>query len=130
MVCGPTSSGKSTLIRTILERQSTLITPKINRIVYCYATWSDSFQELKLLNIEFKEGLPDLDNFSPSQNNLIILDDLMSQAEKNKTILDLFTTGSHHSNISVILISQNLFSQGKYARTISLNCHYLFIMKI
>ena len=128
MACGPTKSGKSTIVKAILENNSLLITPTINRVVYCYSKWNPNFEDLKLLNVEFIQGLPDLDNFSPSQNNLLILDDLMREAEKNGNILDLFTTDSHHMNISVILISQNLFSQGKYARHISLNCHYLFIM--
>ena len=52
----------------------------------------------------------------------------MHLAEKDKSILELFTTDSHHSNISVFLITQNLFSQGKFSRTISLNCQYLFIL--
>jgi len=53
----------------------------------------------------------------------------MSECEKDPSILNLFTTDSHHRNISVFLISQNLFSQGKYSRTISLNCIYLIIFK-
>ena len=36
----------------------------------------------------------------------------------------MFTKGSHHRNISVILITQNLFHQGKFYRDISLNSHY------
>ncbi len=41
----------------------------------------------------------------------------------------MFTTDSHQLNISVFKITQNLFSQGKYARTIGLNCHYVFLLK-
>ena len=78
--------------------------------------------------IEFLKGLPDIDEINSNENNLIILDDLMSDCEKDKSILNLFTTDSHQKNISVFLITQNLFSQGKFSRTISLNCHYLIIM--
>ena len=35
--------------------------------------------------------------------------------------------GSHHRNISVILLTHNIFEKGKYMRTISLNCSYLII---
>ena len=79
-------------------------------------------------NIEFKEGLPEIDLIAANQNNLLILDDLMDQCEKDKTILNLFTTDSHQKSISVFLITQNLFSQGKFSRTIGLNCHYLFLL--
>ena len=42
---------------------------------------------------------------------------------------NLFTKGSHRRNISVILITQNLFQQGKFCRDISLNAKYLVLLK-
>ena len=48
---------------------------------------------------------------------------------KNKRIVNLFTSGSHHRNLSMIYIMQNLFHQGKGSRTISLNGHYLVLLK-
>jgi hypothetical protein len=44
-------------------------------------------------------------------------------------VCDLFTKGSHHRSISVILITQNLFHQGRYCRDISLNATYLVLLK-
>ena len=41
---------------------------------------------------------------------------------------DLFTKCSHHRNIRVILINQNLFLQGRYFRNISLNAKYLVLV--
>ena len=129
MLAGPSQSGKSTLLSHILENNQSIITPAPTRILYCYARWSEGFNKLKLISptIEFNEGLPNIEQFSVDQNNLLILDDLMARAEKDKSILELFTTDSHHANISVFLISQNLFSQGRYSRTISLNCQYLVV---
>lgn len=46
-----------------------------------------------------------------------------------KSVCELFTKGSHHKNLSIILITQNVFHQGKYCRDISLNCKYLVIFK-
>ena len=43
--------------------------------------------------------------------------------------MNLFTKGSHHRNLSVIYIVQNLFHQGKGNRSISLNSHYLVLFK-
>ena len=77
--------------------------------------------------VQFVQGIPDdLDQdefFDPRFNNLIILDDLMSTASKNPQITDLFTEGSHHRNLSVIAINQNLY----YSKdpTQRRNCHYL-----
>ncbi len=41
----------------------------------------------------------------------------------------LFTQGCHHRRLSVIFITQNLYGQGKSARTIALNCWYLVLFK-
>ena len=56
---------------------------------------------------------------------LLVIDDQMD--EVNKNVLRLFTKGSHHRNISVIYIVQNLFGKNNDHRTISLNVHYLTV---
>ena len=43
--------------------------------------------------------------------------------------MNLFTKGSHHRNLRVLYIVQNLFHQGKGNRSISLNSHYLVLFK-
>ena len=51
----------------------------------------------------------------------------MSEASNDKRICDLFTKGSHHRNLSVICLVQNLYYQGKESRTMSLNSQYLVL---
>ena len=58
-----------------------------------------------------------------------MFDDQMIDASKDKRIVNLFTRASHHRNLSVIYIVQNLFHQGKCSRSISLNSHYLVLFK-
>jgi hypothetical protein len=53
----------------------------------------------------------------------------MAQSGKDKRIADLFTEGSHHRNLSIIYIVQNIFHQGKEMRNISLNAHYIVLFK-
>ena len=67
--------------------------------------------------------------FSVNKRNLIVFDDQMIEAGKDNRIVNLFTKGSHHRNLSVIYIVQNLFHQGKGNRSISLNSHYLVLFK-
>jgi len=45
----------------------------------------------------------------------------------SRDVCDLFTKGRHHRNISVILITKNLFHQGRFSRDISLNAKYLVV---
>ena len=56
-----------------------------------------------------------------------MIDDLTSEASNDKRICDLFTKGSHHRNLSVICLVQNLYYQGKESRTMSLNSQYLVL---
>ena len=68
-------------------------------------------------NIRYNEGAPE--KFGDAQGQrpcLEILDELMTDVY-SKQVCDLFTKGSHHRNISVILITQNLFHQGSIAGT-------------
>jgi len=58
----------------------------------------------------------------------VILDDLLTDVY-SKQVCELFTRNSHHWNISVILITQNLFLQGRFGRDISLNGHYIVALK-
>jgi len=43
--------------------------------------------------------------------------------------VNLFTKGSHHRNVSVVLMVQNVFYKNKHVRTISLNTHYMVLFK-
>jgi hypothetical protein len=56
---------------------------------------------------------------------VIVLDDLKSTAAEDPRINDLFTEGSHHRNLSVVMLNQNLFF-GKVP-TQRRNCHYLVL---
>lgn len=46
-----------------------------------------------------------------------------------ESIVDWFTRKAHHRNTSVIYITQNVFDRAAQHRTISLNAHYLVLLK-
>ena len=92
LIAGPTKSGKTTLLKKILTNHKQMISHPIDRIVYCYSRWQDAFDDLQnSLSIEFKEGLPDIEDFDSKKNNLLILDDLMCESCKDNSIYDIFT---------------------------------------
>ena len=68
-------------------------------------------------HIEFVKGIPtalEQDSyFDANKRNLIVFDDQMIDASKDKRIVTLFTRGSHHRNQSVIYIVQNSISSGE-----------------
>ena len=50
-------------------------------------------------------------------------------SETNQLVANMFTKISHHQNVSVVYLTQNVFDKNKYARTISLNAHNLVLFK-
>jgi len=74
--------------------------------------------------------VPGNNNFANAQGEtcLIILDDLLTEVY-SEDVCVLFTRSRHHRNISWILITQNLFHQGRNCRDISLNAKYPVLFK-
>ena len=79
--------------------------------------------------LEFLDDIPNFDEMGKQiRNTLVVLDDMLTESNRNEQISALFTRG-RHLNISVILLSQNLFHQGKYSRDISLNVDYIVLFR-
>ena len=53
----------------------------------------------------------------------------MGVASSSQSVADLFTSGSHHRNLTVIYLVQNVYNHGKSQRTISLNSHYSVVFR-
>ena len=135
IVAGCIQSGKAVWVKSLLENAQKTISPTPHRIIWCYGQWQPSYFDMMrtIPGIDFNQGIPEdiynADYLDVSQRNLIVLDDLMAQSGKDKRISDLFTKGSHHRNLSIIYIVQNIFHQGKEMRNISLNAHYIVLFK-
>ena len=63
------------------------------------------------------------------KGGLLVLDDLMVEGGEDKELLNLFTKHSHHQNITVLYLCQDMFPPGKYAKSISRNAHYVIALK-
>ena len=125
VIAGPTGSGKSGFVRRFVHNIKHMMTPIPDRILWCYGEYQILYGTVD--GVDFQQGLPDLDTLDPRDKHLIILNDLMDQTDQR--VASLFTKRSHHINISVMYIVQNLFHSGKHHRTISLNAHYMVVFK-
>ena len=129
-ICGQTQSDKSYLVHRMLNHLEEMFHPLPSKIVYCYGECQNEFDEFHP-DVELIQGFPnDVNELTKGHDNsLIVLDDLMSQCSNDPRVADLFTHGSHHRGISMLYLTQNLFSPGKLSRTISLNSHYMLIFR-
>ena len=135
LMAGSSGSGKTTFVKRFLKHASSLCTP-FNKIIWCFSGNGrpNDIQE----GIQYMNGLPqdfeclfkdDDDDDEVNSPKLIILDDLMTDACSSSEILDIFTKHSHHYNISVFLLVQNIFHKGHFSRDISLNSKYIVLFK-
>lgn len=131
VITGPSGSGKTQWTRKLLL--SSLIQPPPERILWCFGQWQPLYDDIqkRIPSIEFVHGIPDYltssQYINASKRNLLVFDDLMTEAKCDPRIADLFTKGSHHRNISVVYLTQNLFPQGQACRDIALNTQYLVL---
>ena len=127
LIAGPTGSGKTVFVTKMLRHIADMVEPTPEEIIWCYGEWQPIYETMK--GVRFMEGLPDIDHLSEGdkRRRLVVIDDLMSETDDR--ITKLFTKGSHHRDISVMYIVQNLFGKNKEQRTISLNSHYIVLFK-
>ena len=82
-------------------------------------------------NLDFETGWREeiFDSLRIEQSNILVLDDQMGLASSSTSVADHLTKGSHHRNLTVIYLVQNLYNHGKSQRTISLNSQYSLVFR-
>jgi GTPase SAR1 family protein len=110
LVVGPTRSGKSHFCRQLVENVSQLLQPPpTGGIIWCYKEWQPTYENLR--GVDFHEGLPDIESLKSvgKESRLLILDDFMTDLSNDDRLVQLFTIGAHHWNLSIIHITQSVF---------------------
>lgn len=129
---GPTACGKTTFLQRVIEQR--LIEPWPSRIYYFYGSnWqSKVFDNLETVHgVIFIKGFDDtiISENESMEKTLIICDDLVLEMKDSDSAANLFMRGSHHLNMSVILIEQSLFPKGRQSVAMKTNTHYTVIFK-
>lgn len=129
-VIGSTSSGKSTLVKQLIENRDKFFTEPIDTVFYFYGIKTDSIPEGP--GIYAYEGMPDMELIKSQRgkHSLLVLDDLQScinSSAKNKKLLDdLYCLYAHHWGLVVISIFHNIFNVSRTAR---LNANYFVLLR-
>ena len=125
---GQSGCGKTEFAVRLLKEK--LIQPFPKRIIWQYTEMQPAYETLKHLmgdNIVFTKTFDQqtYNSIRPKETNLLVLDDQMLEGINNKLVTTLFVQGSHHRNLTVIFMMQNMFHKGSQTRTITLNAKYV-----
>ena len=134
LVVGPSGCGKTVFTeKLVLDNHDLFDHHTLVPVHYCYGAWQDRLQTMKDRGVHFHEGIPDTSAlvqwFPRRRGGILVLDDLMDEGSNDKRVLDLFTKHSHHQNVTVLYLCQDMFPVGKYAKSISRNAHYIVAFK-
>lgn len=128
LVVGPTGSGKTHAVFKMIENKDSICTEPPVEVHYCYGAWQDAFEDMAD-RVIFHDGLIDLEKEMENDGKArwLIIDDLMEETTGKSELNNLYTKHSHHRNVSVFFLSQNLFKEKN--RTQSVNTHYMMLFK-
>ena len=122
IVFGQTGAGKTHFILNMIRHK--LIHPFPKNIYYMYKIRQPFMDRMD--NIKFIEGL-DFDAIDTRKPSLLVIDDLILSTNKN--VAEMFILGSHHKQISIFFLTQNLFPNCDLYRLMSANAHYFVIFQ-
>jgi hypothetical protein len=117
MIAGATKSGKSSLVVQIIKNMEKMF-DTVPESVYWFYAMPSSVEHVphELPGVKLRNGSPTEDMIASIIKNgrpkLMIMDDMqqmMDNKNQAQIISDIFTKVSHHGNLSVIFIVQNLY---------------------
>jgi vacuolar-type H+-ATPase subunit F/Vma7 len=131
---GSSQSGKTFLIGKILENQKNMFGDYFAFVKYYYPTYLDEspveYHMLTDTPVAYSAGFPTKGEIlSLPENSLVVIDDQADVAMKSDLISQLFKVISGKKNLSVILVTQNYFMQGKHSRDIRNSCNYAALFR-
>lgn len=139
LITGFSQSGKTSWVRNFLKFIDHLCTHKPKYVILFYKAMQPIYNDMlaeKLVDklIDVSVQFPSLDEiyqliqpYKDTGGSMMLFDDTMSDVTTD--FEQLFCNASHHLNSSIIYLTQNMFYNNKAFRTMSLNSHYITVMK-
>ena len=120
---GSSQSGKTYLIGKMLEKQKELFGGEFELVKYYYPEYLEEcpveWHENITTPITYNAGFPTKqDILELPEGSLLIIDDNMKKVVNSELMRQFFNVISGKRNISIIVVTQNYFTQGQFSRDI------------
>ena len=123
IIAGPLGIGKTFWVVRFVDSLKDFF-PEIEQVAYHYEVWQKLFDQYAN-KIDFKQGVPNVEELKEYQNAFVILDDLMFA--NVEFLAKIYSVYSHHFHFSMLITMQNLFHKG--LPEISLNSQMIILFK-
>jgi len=124
-IAGPSQSGKTTFVEKVVREKDALFIDPITSIHwFCAYPPKD-----KIDGVKYHIGLPGNILQQVEPHCLVILDDFMKELSTSQELTSIMTKAVHHLPMTLIYITQNIFSKGQDTKTRRLNTNYLVVFK-
>ena len=132
ILSGSSGAGKTYFAENLIR--ANLFEEAINFIYYFHPCYLDEapvdWHESMTLPVSYQTGLPTIEQLtSMPEKSLVILDDLMDKCVLSEAIDHLFRVISGKRKISVMIMTQNYFINGRFSRNIRNSCNYSVLMR-
>ena len=97
IIAGNTNSGKSSFVQKLIRYKNQLITPRINRIIYCFSEYKPrlAYDHMTTYSRGYSESLISKEKLGSDSETLLVIDDLSDEVKPDE-MTRLFTKLSHH----------------------------------
>ena len=129
---GTSQSGKTTFAGKVLSKE--LFKEEIKSVVYYHPDYLETapvdwHNELKM-SVSYQTGLPSMEDLCRlEEGSCVVIDDLYEECVNSKSIDYLFRVLSGKKRISVMIMSQRYFAQGRYGMNIRNNVNYTVLLR-
>jgi hypothetical protein len=131
-ISGPSMSGKSYFILSLLKNHKTMFDCAFQRIIYCQPSSllhssNAYFNEIKAIfpSAELISGLPSIArlhlDLTGSPPTLLIMDDLQTEFLNSIEMVHLLTAQINHFQISCIFTLQSYYGKSRFGKTLLRN---------
>ena len=132
IISGSSGAGKTYFAGELIRAD--LFLHEIDFIYYFHPCYLDeppvNWHETMSIPVSYQTGLPNVEQLtSMPPNSLIVLDDLMEKCVNSEVIDHLFRVISGKRKLSVMIMSQNYFTNGRFSRNIRNSCNYSVLMR-
>ena len=128
IIAGSSGSGKTELVKEMISKN--YFGKRFREIHYCYPEYLTAIPAEFEEHVQYHAGLLSMSYIKDIEDeSLIIIDDLMLETAASEVIGKLFTVCARKRGISVILLVQNIYAQGKHFRNIRLNATAIVMFK-